>query len=92
MRKSLQILISASAIAGVLGFTVPLFAQENSSSSNQPKGNEMMGSGDMMGMMNMMTQMSQMMENCNKMMQTSMDKDHGTGAPKDGSTTPEKKG
>lgn len=92
MRKSLQIFVLAPTIAVGLGFAIPLYAQENSSSSNQPKGNEMMGSSDMMGMMNMMTQMNQMMESCNKMMQTSMDKDHGTGGPKDGSTMPEKKG
>ncbi|MFJ1311888.1 hypothetical protein [Agrobacterium sp. P15N1-A] len=89
MRKSLQIFVLASTIAGGLGFAIPLYAQDNSSPSSQPKGNEMMGSGDMMGMM---TQMNQMMENCNKMMQTSMDKDHGTGVPKDASPAPEKKG
>lgn len=61
-------------------------------SNNMMGGNNAMGGNDMMmGMMNMMTQMNQMMESCNKMMQTSMDKDHGPDKPNDRPATPEKK-
>ena len=82
MRKSLRIFVLASTIIGGLGIAVPLYAAENAPSSAMPKGNEMMGGGDMMGMMNMMTQMNQMMETCNKMMESSMQKHHGSGMSK----------
>ena len=112
MRKSLQVLALASAIAGGLAIA-PLHAQEASPQATSPKandttggsnmmgGNNMMGSNgmmggngttggnDMTGMMNMMTQMTEMMETCNKMMQSSIDKDRGTG---DKPAMPEKKG
>ncbi len=95
MRKSLQALVLVSAVAGGLAVT-PLYAEDASPQPTPPKGNDMMGGnnnmmggGDMMGMMNMMTQMTQMMETCNKMMQASMDKDHGTGG---NPANPKKKG
>jgi hypothetical protein len=112
MRKPIQSLVLASAFAGIVATTSPLYAEATSPSPGPSKGAEMMGGGDMMGgnnpmggsdmtgMMNMMTQMNQMMvmmnmmaqmnqmtETCNRMMQSSMDKDHGS-AP----AVPEKKG
>ena len=97
MCKSLKVLALAMAVAGGLAIA-PLYAEEASPPSATPKGNTMMNGNTMMGgnnmmsgngMMGMMTQMTQMMETCNKMMQASMDKEHGTdGKP----AIPEKKG
>lgn len=91
MRKSLKILTLAAIIGGGLAIVSPLLAEDAQPPSGAMKGDDMMGGGDMKGMMNMMTQMSQMMESCNKMMQSSMNGDHGLVKP-DTPVTPDKKG
>lgn len=75
MSKILQTIVLASALIGGLVATSPVYAADTPSSA--AKSSDMMG-GDMMGMMK---QMNQMMETCNKMMQSSMDGDHGSGRP-----------
>ena len=84
MRKYLETMILASAIAGGLAVASPLYAEDTQPSAGPSQGTGTMGggmmggnggSGGMMGggdMMGMMKQMSQMMETCNTMMQSSM--------------------
>lgn len=83
MRKPVGTLVLASAFAGIVAITSPLYAEEtspapsqgtdmmggNMMSGNNKGGSNSMGGGDMMGMMNMMSQMNQMMGMMNMMTQ-----------------------
>ncbi len=91
MLKTLKTLTLTAMIGGGLAVVSPLLADDAQHPSGAMKGDDMMGGGDMKGMTNMMMQMSQMMESCNKMMQSSLTGDHGSGKP-DTPATPDKKG
>lgn len=76
-KKTLFALVAATALAGAA------MAQESTPGSPQgPMDHDrmMQGGSGAMPMMGMMQQMSAMMENCNKMMQSVMDRHQGAPA------------
>lgn len=79
-------ILGAALVAGVAGASAE---SATSPSTSSEKG--MMDHGTMQGggMMPMMQEMSKMMENCNKMMQTMMDRQNQGGS---GRQSPDKRG
>ena len=79
-------ILGAALVAGVAGASA-----ESATSPSTPSEKGMMDHGTMQGggMMPMMQEMSKMMENCNKMMQTMMDRQNQGGS---GQQSPDKRG
>lgn len=77
MRKSIKIFAVALMLVTGLAAAPAIYADESAGSKGSMMGAGKMGKGGMMGqggMMNMMGQMNQMMANCNKMIESMMDK------------------
>ena len=86
MPRKLAILLGSTLLATGLVLS-DSYAEDQQGTPHQeaPSGHGMMGQGmgGMMGNQEMMAQMQRMMENCNKMMESHMQKDNAPTPPQD---------